>query len=219
MITSTAPGAGPNSAASLSGSVGGRMGKEEFLQLLVIQLKNQDPFDPLDPTQFTSELTQYSSLEQLVNLNDKIEAQTESDAFNTMSMNTSLAASLVGQEVLANGTMAFVSDSGEGSVTVEIGGSGGMAAISIFDSVGNAITTRQLGNVAGGRQEIGLDQLGLPPGSYNYRVDVTTPDGKAVEVAHYAGGKVDGVQFGADGIMLKVGYTLIPLTQLIEIGG
>ena len=218
MNISAAVGAGPNGAASFSSGVDEEMGKEEFLRLLVTQLSNQDPFDPLDPTEFSSQLTEYSSLEQLINLNDKLEAQTLSDAFNTLSMNTSLAASLVGQNVLAQGSQAFVSDSGEGSVTVDIGGSGGVATINIFDSFGNQIATRQLGGVAGGRKEISLDQLDLPAGSYIYRLDVTTSEGEAVGVTHYTGGTVDGVQFDNGGIMLKVGDMVIPLTQLIEIG-
>ena len=218
MNISAVQGAGPNGTASFSSSVDENMGKEEFLLLLVTQLSNQDPFDPLDPTEFTGQLTDYSSLEQLINLNDKLEAQTNSDTFNTMSMNTSLAASLVGQEVLAQGSQAFVSDSGEGSVIVDIGESGGSATINIYDSFGNQIATRQLGGMAGGRTEISLDQLDLPTGSYNYRLDVTTSDGEAVGVTHYSGGTVDGVQFDNGGIMLKVGDMVIPLTQLIEIG-
>lgn len=48
------------------------LGKQDFLTLLVAQLQNQDPLNPDDPTQFTAQLAQFSSLEQLFNLNDSM---------------------------------------------------------------------------------------------------------------------------------------------------
>lgn len=55
------------------------MGKEDFLMLLVEQLKNQDPTNPEDATEFTSQLTEFSSLEQLENINSSMESLVESN--------------------------------------------------------------------------------------------------------------------------------------------
>lgn len=59
---------------------GSVMGKEDFMMLLVAQLKNQDPLSPDDPTEFTAQLAQFSSLEQLYNLNDSMESLAASNA-------------------------------------------------------------------------------------------------------------------------------------------
>ena len=64
------------------------MGKEDFLKLLVAQLQNQDPLNPDDPTEFTAQLAQFSSLEQLFTLNKSMEnmvtSNANSDRFTTL---------------------------------------------------------------------------------------------------------------------------------------
>ena len=73
------------------------MGKEDFLQLLVAQLQNQDPLNPSDPTAFTAQLAQFSQLEQLTNMTESMEGMTlMSNEMQQMS-----ALSLMGQEVTA----------------------------------------------------------------------------------------------------------------------
>ena len=88
-----------NSAASSSatGSLTGssNLGKDDFLLLLVTQLQNQDPLNPQDPTEFTSQLAQYSSLEQLFTVNDQL-GQLETTNGNVVQMT---ALGLMGQNV------------------------------------------------------------------------------------------------------------------------
>lgn len=80
------------SSDSTSRAVGGDLGKEEFLQLLVCQMKNQDPLEPEKDTDFIAQLAQFSALEQMQNLN---ETALNSQAF-----------SLVGKSVVLNTTSA-----------------------------------------------------------------------------------------------------------------
>ncbi|NPU84725.1 MAG: hypothetical protein HPY65_09580 [Syntrophaceae bacterium] len=95
------------------------LGKEAFLEMLVAQLKYQDPMNPADGTEFASQLAQFSSLEQLTNLNDSI----ESLAVDTNSLQ---AVNLIGKVITAGeddsqvtGTVTAVSFSG-GSVSVTL---------------------------------------------------------------------------------------------------
>ena len=64
----------PDLSNALSGATGGKaMGKEDFLKLLVAQLKNQDPLSPMDSNQFTQQLVQFSQVEQQINSNKNLE--------------------------------------------------------------------------------------------------------------------------------------------------
>ena len=82
----------------------GVMGKDSFMKLLVTQLSNQDPMSPSDPTQFVSQLAQFTSLEQLVGLNEglNILAMTQAAATSAQMV------SYVGKEVTVNDSSLFV---------------------------------------------------------------------------------------------------------------
>jgi len=69
------------------GQAGGEMGKEQFLQLLVTQMKNQDPMSPMDNAQMTAQLAQFSSLEQMQNLNSQFEGFQQSTTAAMSMMN------------------------------------------------------------------------------------------------------------------------------------
>jgi len=76
-LPSTTPPKGtvtsPDGAASLAAAAGGAMGKDEFVKLLVAQMKNQDPLNPMDGKELAAQLAQFSSVEQLVNMNNKLD--------------------------------------------------------------------------------------------------------------------------------------------------
>ncbi len=68
-----ATAAAPSTTSSSSStSNAGQADENEFLQLLVTQMQNQDPLNPQDSTEFVAQLAQFSSLEQLININQNI---------------------------------------------------------------------------------------------------------------------------------------------------
>ncbi len=77
----TAPPASGSSSSSSSSSAsnaittaaGGAMGKDQFVQLLVSEMKNQDPLNPMDGKDLAAQLAQFSSVEQLMNINTKLD--------------------------------------------------------------------------------------------------------------------------------------------------
>ncbi|MCK9362252.1 MAG: hypothetical protein M0P74_01420 [Syntrophales bacterium] len=91
--------ASATSSSSQTGSTASAssLGKDEFFKMLIAQLKNQDPLNPQDGAEFSAQLAQFSSLEQLTNLNKTLEAQ---GASYSALMNLQ-SVSLVGKEVEA----------------------------------------------------------------------------------------------------------------------
>lgn len=90
------------------------MGKDAFFKMLVAQLQNQDPLNPMDGTAFAAQLAQFSSLEQLTNLNSALTAQN----LNFANLLNAQSVNLIGKEVTANRADAATSEAT--SVTGEV---------------------------------------------------------------------------------------------------
>src|SRR5512143_1369392 len=87
------------SASSTIAAASKAMGKDAFLKLLITQLQHQDPLNPADSTEFTSQLAQFSSLEQLSNVNDNLTTLKLYQA----SINNAQAVSFIGKDIVAKG--------------------------------------------------------------------------------------------------------------------
>lgn len=79
------------------------MGKDDFLRLLVTQLGNQDPLNPMDGQEFAAQLAQFSSVEQLLNISDVLAQNGEMNGLLAQSINSGVASGLIGKTVQASG--------------------------------------------------------------------------------------------------------------------
>lgn len=209
--------------AGLGGPPGGaavvkdrrELGRDQFLELLVAQLQNQDPLSPLAPDAFAAQLAQFSSVEQLTKLNDAFEAQRQDALARSAIDQTALAASLMGRTVLAEADFTTIGPTGTAALQVHVGGDGGTATLKLYDSGGQLVESRGLGSVRGG--VVHLSPTGLPPGSYRYAIEVKGADGAQVPVRSFTRGVVDGILFENGSVMLKMGSFRIPLDKLSEI--
>ncbi len=117
------------------------LGKDDFLKLLITQLKNQDPMNPTDGTQFASQLAQFSSLEQLSNLNDAIQQSMNNSLYLTQSINNSLASNLVGKNVKVLSDSVTNSGQGETELGYTLPQNAASASIEIQDQYGATVKT------------------------------------------------------------------------------
>ena len=153
---------GKESAKSADDAV---MGKEDFLSLLVAQLQNQDPLNPDDPTEFTAQLAQFSSLEQLFTLNDSMENLVASNA-NSDRLST---LSTIGKEVAYNGK-SFEFNENPVEIGYQLDGQASEVTLSL-QMDGATVTT--------------LTGKELSPGNHFMTWDGLTKDGKKAPMGNY----------------------------------
>lgn len=195
------------------------MDKEEFLKLLVAQLRHQDPLNPLRGEEFAAQLAQFSSLEQLIQINEKLARQEAADAASVTILNATAALGILGREILAVGDTVVVSGSGDERVTVGVGGQGGYGILKILDENGKEVGGREVGWLGPGRNEILLGEAtaGLSPGRYRYEVVVAGAEGGLVPIQSFSRLVVDGIRYGPLGPVLLANGLEIPLSGVVEV--
>ena len=192
------------------------MGKDDFLKLLVAQLENQDPLEPLDNAEFTAQLAQFSSLEQLFDVNNNIEGLQSLQS----SLNETQALNFLGREVEAAGD-SFVYQGGEKELNFSVDAGAKEVYLGIYDSAGDLVRNESLGALNGGEHGYlwdGRDSKGntVPFGRYSFDLAASGEDG-AVKTETFIAGRVDSVSYGATGPVLFVAGVEIDSEDIIKI--
>lgn len=186
---------------------------DDFLLLLTTQLTNQDPLSPMEPSEFTNQLVQFSIVEQEIKSNDALKNLTalmESDrALNV--------ASMLGATVEAVGDFAPLSD-GQAEFGYVLERSSDSTLIRIFDNTGKLVRS-DVGAVSAGSHSYvwdGEDDDGdaMPEGQYRISVAAADSDGP-IDVSTTAVGEVTGVRMSAEGMLLSLHGTEVGLDRVL----
>ncbi len=179
-----------NSAAAGAATTAGKtegLGQDEFLTLLVNQLQHQDPLNPMDSEEFAVQLAQFSQLEQLIGINNKIGG--ESSGFGSAGS----MASFLGHEVVVSDGKVSIDGSGSGSnVLLDIPNGAQSARIDLIDEAGNTAGSINIENPESGRQVIELKDVNVPAGDYLTRAVVVDGSGQFADVDAKVTGTVEG---------------------------
>jgi flagellar basal-body rod modification protein FlgD len=192
------------------------MGQADFLTLLVTQLRNQDPLNPLQPHEFASQLAGFSTVEELSQLNAGLSEEIANSRMAAVLNQTTFGAALIGRHVLAEGNQVVVGPDGSGEITVDVGGEGGDATLTIFDESGEEVASVDVGTVESGRRTLALPD-DLEAGTYSYELSVTDANGAAVSVTPFISGIVDRLLFEDGTIQLCLGDIRITIDALVEV--
>ena len=172
------------------------LGKDDFLKILVAQLQAQDPLAPMEGQEFASQLAQFSSLEQLTNVNSNLET---SQAFDVALSNNS-AIALIGKTVDAPGNKVDLKSGDTKSLSFSVDGDAANVTIDVFDSTGVKVSQADLGAQSTGLHEFvwnGRDASGalLPGGNYSFNITASDSSGNFVPTKTFSAGQVSEVIF------------------------
>ncbi|CAB1059717.1 Flagellar basal-body rod modification protein FlgD [Olavius sp. associated proteobacterium Delta 1] len=204
--------------ALLTPSQSSVMGKDDFLNLLITQLQNQDPLKPTDSTEFTAQLAQFSSLEQLGNVNDNLAELKNFQA----SINNSQAVSLIGKTVTANGNSVQLSDDRPAQCDFKLDDDAVLVVANIYDRTGKFVTDFESQNLSAGQHSLlwdGTDENGKPMANGNYTFEILAADanGRDIDTTTFFSGTVDKVTFANNTSYLICGNQKIALGDVMEV--
>ena len=188
------------------------MGKDEFFKMLIAQLQNQDPLNPMDGTDFTAQLAQFSSLEQLTNVNSNLEAVT---AYQKL-MSGVQAVSLIGKEITAEGNTVKASGSSV-DITYNLPEDVSEGTVSIYKTDGTFVETIKFENQQEGINSVSWDCSSVAEGIYTFEVSATNAAGDSVAVDTLVKGEVTGVNFLNGQSYVIVDDAEIPFLSVISI--
>lgn len=202
-------------AGGLGGT--GALGKEDFLQLLVTQLVNQNPLSPVQDQEFVAQLAQFSSLEQLENLNSSMASSLILD----QSVNNALATNLIGKEVLVEGDTSHLSDTGDVAWQIALGSDASVRAV-VRNAAGEVVRTIEIGQKEAGIHDVvwdGLDDSGARASEGDYKLELVATDasGNAVSSSTRIRALVTGLRFVDGTGYLLMGDVTLPLGSVVEV--
>nr|MEE4266810.1 flagellar hook assembly protein FlgD [Candidatus Krumholzibacteria bacterium] len=177
--------------------------KIDFMTLLVAQIQNQDPMSPMDNSQFTSQITQFTMLEEMESVNTKL----DENLIVGQSINNTAMLSLVGKNVTVEGDKTFVAE-GQVSENVLAVEGAGTATIEVLDSNGNVVRTYSK-NVSQGLNDVTWDgelSDGSTAADGDYTLNVTVNSGDIeVPFSTLMTGPVDGLRYENNVAVVSVG--------------
>ena len=181
--------------------------QDRFLKLLVAQLNNQDPMNPLDNAQMTSQMAQINTVTGLQTLN--LTMQTMAEQFSAMQQIQGI--SLIGRQVLVEGNRLTLGENNKVSAAFELAGAASSVKVEVVTPGGVVVDTVEMGALEKGRQNFAWDASAYSGDKSDLRLRVTASNKKdAVAATTLMQAKVasTGTQSGALMLTLDNGQTL-----------
>jgi flagellar basal-body rod modification protein FlgD len=223
MTTSVNPNTTTNTSTSSTGTTNNAMQQlsgnlSTFLTLLTTQLQNQDPLSPMDSTQFTQQLVEYSQVEQQINTNTNLQSLISLQQAGA----SAAAVGYLGKEVtISNGSAALTN--GAATWNYSLGSAASSTTLTITNASGQTVYSGS-GSTSAGSNTFnwnGEDANGnqLPDGTYTLAVSATASDGSAITTTVSTTGTVNEINLSGTTPQLVIGSMTVPLSAVSSIQG
>ncbi len=214
---STSYGAQPAATASGPQDLGT---KEVFLRMLVAQMENQDPLNPADSSQMSSQLAQFNMVEQQIDTNRYLQQMAVNQSSSSSNLDMA-SAGYLGHTVMVNqSTLDYSGTTQNFSATLDNNAEN--VFVTISDATGAPVRTMSLSSMPAGDMQLnwdGRDDAGIKVdlGAYNVNIQAVDAAGQAVNVIPQRSGIVDAVRMTASGIQLIVDGIPTSLANVTEV--
>ncbi len=210
-------GTGENTSSSSNTE---EMGMDQFLKLFIAQIQHQDPLSPLDSAEFTAQLAQFTSVEQLYGMNSRL-ADIEKALSGQNEQRDDLG--FIGKTVKADDNTMRVDNGTVQSGSYTIDGSG-YVTIDVYDSQGLIVRTFYEGWEDKGEHDVnwdGRDDTGklVGDGAYTFEITARDENGYYIPSNTYISGEVSGITYQNGQSYLMIGDKIISNSNnIIEVG-
>ncbi|WP_456465502.1 flagellar hook assembly protein FlgD [Desulfurobacterium sp.] len=192
-----------------------KMSQEDFLKVLLADLKWQDPLQAKDISDFIDNTVKLEELQTYDDFETSVKQLLEANQSNALLM----ASSLIGKVVKYEGNRTYIKG-GSGYAEIKLDSAADTVKVNILDSAGNVVDSETLYNLQGGvSYPISIDNPSLPDGYYTVSVEATS-GGNPVDATVISQALVTGVEKESDGsIVLSTSSFTIDDSKLVGIGG
>ena len=202
-------------------STGTSLDYEQFLTLMVAQLENQDPLEPMSNQEFAAQMAQFAQLERLASIDTRLEESLQAQVLSTQAVTNTMAAGLIGKEMMALGsTLEFTG--GSAALNISLSAPAEKVIIRIFDAEGNKVRTIRQYSLPGGANTItwdGTNDAGDPManGTYGYEVEAISANDTLIDAVTSSTGIITGVSYEGGVATLLIGNLRFSMGDVISI--
>lgn len=215
-----------NTAGTYATQGKSELGKDDFLKLMIEQLKNQDPLNPMEGTEFTAQLAQFSSLERLTNMSEALDASINANFQLTQAVNNTMSATLIGKAVKLNTSTITYNGQDETDFGYTLPADAKNVTVKIYNESGTLIKTIENAGNNKGDHKLSWDftdnngeKIGY--GNYTFKVEAKTANNEDMVLSQFGIGLIDAVRYTENGTMLVINgveYELSDVTEILNPG-
>lgn len=201
-----------------------QLGKEDFLKLLTLQLRSQNPLNPASNQEMAAQLAQFSALEQMQNMSAALDKLLQSNATLALSIAQYSAPSLIGRTAVVSTSQLAFDGTAPVQLSYELPHAAARVTIEIRSNSGALLRTIEVppSALSAGIHAVewdGRDNRGntLPAGTYSMTIRAVDADGKDIVATPLIRNRITGIRYTSNGLTVVLGTVEVPISAIVEL--